>query len=430
MNILKRILKFFGKIFFKKEKILFQQAFNEFSKSLMLIVDLDQLKNNVIAKIKEIVNVETILIYLFNPDLNIYKLSEARGYDIKSSTHLYFLPDEPFIRWFTVNQTYLVISRSPQIFEFFNERERRILTETKIEFIFPLIVMNRITGLICLSKKVTGEEIGNDDIELLTTLLGQSALAFENAYLYQQQQNRLKRMYRADKLATLGQLSAGAAHEIRNPLTSIRSTIQYLKKSFKDEDNVQLVNELMEEVDRINDIIEGLLSFSKPGKPLKENINLTTVLEQTIHLVETGAKKKNINIEFKTDTVQKELIADPSQLKQVFLNIIMNAMQAIERDGKIEIMIEKKKKYEKYSDNPEDYFFIIIQDDGEGILKKNIEHIFDPFFTTKKDGTGLGLSISYSIVQQHGGEIEIESTSKHENENEYGTKVTVTLPAL
>ncbi|MFC1726849.1 ATP-binding protein, partial [candidate division KSB1 bacterium] len=335
-----------------------------------------------------------------------------------------------FIRWFTVNQTYLIISRSPQIFEFFSERERRILTETKIEFIFPLIVMNRITGLICLSKKVTGEEIGDDVLEMLTTLLGQSALAFENAYLYQQQQNRLKRMYRADRLATLGQLSAGAAHEIRNPLTSIRSTIQYLKKSFKDEENIQLVNELMEEVDRINDIIEGLLSFSKPGKPLKENINLNQVIQQTIHLVETGAKKKNINIEFNSKTQQNELIADPSQLKQVFLNIIMNATQAIERDGKIDITLEKKKKYEKYSDNPENYFFIIIQDNGEGIPMKNIEHIFDPFFTTKKDGTGLGLSISYSIVQQHGGEIEIESISYQENENDHGSKVTITLPAL
>lgn len=428
MNSAERIKSLVKKILFRKKRDVFKQAFREFSKSLMLIVDLNQLKENVIAKIKEIVNVDTILIYLFIPDLNIFKLSEARGFDLKSSSHLYFIPDEPLIRWFTINQAHLIISKSPQIFLHFNERERKIINETEIEFIFPLIVMNRINGLICLGKKTTGERINDEDVELLTTLLSQSALAFENAYLYQQQKNRLKRMYRADKLATLGQLSAGAAHEIRNPLTSIRSTIQYLKKSLEDESNKELVEELLEEVDRINDIIEGLLSFSKPSKPLKERTDLHQLMLQSLHLVETTAKKRQTNIEYNFNSEEKFLKADPSQLKQVFLNIIMNSIQAIEESGEIIISVDLQKKIEPYSEKPHDYFILTFRDNGIGIPQRNLEHIFDPFFTTKKDGTGLGLSISYGIVQQHAGEIEIESSTKEEDPENFGTKVSITLP--
>lgn len=428
MRSSEKIKNLVKKILFRKKRDVFKQAFREFSKSLMLIVDLDQLKENVIAKIKEIVNIDKILIYLFIPDLNIFKLSEARGFDLKSSSHLYFMPDEPLIKWFTINQTYLIISKSPQIFFHFNKRERKIINDTEIEFIFPLIVMNRINGLICLGGKTTGERINDQDVELLTTLLSQSALAFENAYLYQQQKNRLKRMYRADKLATLGQLSAGAAHEIRNPLTSIRSTIQYLKKSLEDESNKRLVEELLEEVDRINDIIEGLLSFSKPGKVLKEKTDLNQLMLQTLHLIETTAKKRNIEIEYEFNSAENFLRADPSQLKQVFLNIIMNSIHAIDEGGKIGISVTLQKKTEPYSEKPQDYFYIIFHDNGTGIPQKNLEHIFDPFFTTKKDGTGLGLSISYGVVQQHGGEIEIESVSNEENPENPGTKVSITLP--
>ena len=121
--------------------------------------------------------------------------------------------------------------------------------------------MNRITGIICLGPKIDTTPYTDEEINLLDIHLGQAALAFENAYLYEQQKSRLKKMYRTDRLATLGQLAAGAAHEIRNPLTSIRSTIQYLHKDFKDETKSKLVAEVIEEVDRINDIIEGLVNL-------------------------------------------------------------------------------------------------------------------------------------------------------------------------
>ena len=405
----------------------FREVFSEFSRSLTLIVDLEQLKDNVIAKIREIIHVDTIVIYLLNPDLNRFEIAEVRGFSDTDGSRFFLYPDDSLIRWCAVNETYLILSRNPEIVSFFSESEQGILSKVGVDLIFPLLVMNRITGLVCLGPKPRGKPFNNDEIELLNTLLKQAAFAFENAYLYQQQKTRLKKMYRADRLATLGQLAAGAAHEIRNPLTSIRSTIQYLTKDQQDDTKRTLVSELIGEVDRINDIIEGLLSFSRPGTPQTEQVDLEQLLEQTLNLVSTAAKKKNIEITFTFNASEKTLKADPSQLKQVFLNIMMNAVQAMEQGGTFHISVDLKKT-EGSQLKSGDSFYMVFKDSGEGIPPEFIEHIFDPFFTTKKDGTGLGLSISYGIIQQHGGDIEIESSTKKERPEDHGTTVTVLLP--
>ncbi|MCI0496249.1 ATP-binding protein, partial [candidate division KSB1 bacterium] len=190
----------------------------------------------------------------------------------------------------------------------------------------------------------------------------------------------------------------------------------------------ELVVGLIQEVDRINEIIEGLLSFSKPSKPETELIGLDALLEQTLTLVATTAKKRKIAIDYKFNALEKLLKADPAQLKQVFLNIMMNALQAMDDGGKLQIAVESSHKDGLFASELPAKFLITFQDTGEGIQKENLDHVFDPFFTTKKDGTGLGLSISYGIIQQHGGEIEIESVSKKENSEAHGTKVTIVLP--
>jgi len=134
---------------FRKKQYDFREAFSEFSKSLTLIIDIDQLKDNVIAKIREIIPVDTILIYLLNPDLNRFELAETRGYGSELEENRYaFSPEDPLIRWFTTNETSLVISQKSEIFSYFSDHEQSIIRETGIDLIFPLLAMNRITGLI------------------------------------------------------------------------------------------------------------------------------------------------------------------------------------------------------------------------------------------------------------------------------------------
>ena len=226
-------------------------------------------------------------------------------------------------------------------------------------------------------------------------------------------------MHRADRLATLGELAAGAAHEIRNPLTSVRCSIQFLRKKLNDPMDTEMADDLISEVDRINEIIEGMLSFAKPQPLKKENTQLKTILLQTIQLVSNSARKEGIEICLDYQADQDDIFADPSQLKQVFLNIIMNSIQAIENEpGKIYINVTFSDRQNKYT--PE--YLIEVIDNGEGISNENIDKIFDPFYTTKKEGTGLGLSISYRIINQHGGDIEFFS------EPGIGTKVKIRIP--
>ena len=405
------------------------RAMNEFSRSLTLIVDLDQLKHNVVSVIREIVKVDNLLIFLLDLDLDRFQLVEGGERAGTNSEKFHFVPDGRLIQWFTLNETSLRISGNSEIVSFFETHEQRMLHELEVDLIFPLLSMNRLTGLVCLGPQSCVENLSEDELELLTALLGQAALAFENAYLYEQQRTRLRKMYRADRLATLGQLAAGAAHEIRNPLTSIRSTIQYLNKNLANSDHGELMGELIGEVDRINGIIEGLLSFARPSKPEIKTVDLKHLLGQVVTLVETTARKNRITLKLDYLTDQLELEADPSLLKQVFLNVLMNAFEAMGDGGEMNIVVRLVGRTNKLTGEPENTFHITFADTGPGIAPKEVERIFDPFYTTKKEGTGLGLSISYGIIQQHGGDIEVDSIAAGENEKKHGTTVTVRLPA-
>ena len=405
----------------------FKEKFGEFTKSLTLIVDIEQLKDNVISNLREIVHIEPILIFLLDQDLNRFQIAESRGLEAKDKHEMYFAADGPLVRWFTVNETHLFLPENPSVISYFSEQEQEFLKKMQTTLIFPLLAMNRVTGLVCLGEKIDSKTITAGEIELLVSLIGQAAFAFENAYLYQQQKTRLRKMYRADRLATIGQLAAGAAHEIRNPLTSIRSTIQYLEKSLADDSQKELVGDLIEEVDRINGIIEGMLSFSRPSTPVTEKVDLKALIEQILHLVATTADKQKIGITHDFLSESTMLDADASQLKQVFLNIIMNAIQAMEDGGELRISVEHSPATQHQS-LKKGSFRIQFRDTGAGIPAEDLEHIFDPFFTTKHDGTGLGLSISYGIIRQHDGDIEVDSVTGENDRDQHGTVVTIQLP--
>lgn len=414
------------KLWFNKGKKMhesYKLTLSEFNKSLSLIIDPNQLRANVISKIQQIINVERIFLFLYSDDYHRYILSDVIGVSKSPYSKYYFTPKDKLIYWLSVNEKHILLYRDEGVRSFLSNHEKNMIKEMNVRYIHPLKAMNRLTGLIFLGQKPNDKNFRNDEIEMLKILLDQASIAFENANLYQNQKDRIKKMHRTDRLAIIGQLAAGAAHEIRNPLTSIRSTIQYVQKNMNDPVKEKMTKELLGEVDRINEIIQGLLSFSNPDKLKPEQVDLKQLIEQTILLTSNITKKKNckINIEYKTE--KKDLIADPSQLKQVFLNIIMNAIHAVKKEGDINITIDWNEKVEKGLDKPVQEYIITFIDDGAGISPENMEKIFDPFFTTKEDGTGLGLSISYGIIIQHGGDISVESGLGE------GTSVVVKVPA-
>lgn len=275
-----------------------------------------------------------------------------------------------------------------------------------------------------MGKKVNGKEFDKKELELLSLLLGQAAFAIEHASLYEIQRDRLKRMYRTDRLAVLGELAAGAAHEIKNPLTSIRSTIQYLSNDFDvGSEKGQMMHELLNETERINKIVQGLLSFARPSELNSMEVNLEQLINQTLLLVNNTLKKQRIEVEFEYFTEQTTIMGDAEQLKQVCLNIILNAVEAMKENDEshprtLYISIEEGTLIDVRSR----YLLISFEDTGKGIDEEDIENVFNPFFTTKEEGTGLGLAICFGIINRHKGELEVRSTLGK------GTCFTIKLP--
>ena len=242
---------------------------------------------------------------------------------------------------------------------------------------------------------------------------------------------------RSDRLASLGTLSAGMAHEIKNPLVSLKTFAQLLPERYQDSDFRDTFSNLIgHEIDRIDSLVNQLLRFARPAKPILKPLHAHEILEKALTLVGHRLYQKDIKLNRSwradTDTIH----GDADQLEQVFLNFFLNAMDAMKTHGELSVKTEVRSDEQwvsaltymngESSGNSEarEAFRITIRDSGEGIRAEDIPHVFDPFFTTKDYGTGLGLSVVHGIIQEHGGQIEVES------ELEKGTAFHILLPLV
>lgn len=290
------------------------------------------------------------------------------------------------------------------------------MNSLEAEICIPLMTRNHLIGIINLGHKRSGEMYSHEDLELLTHFANQAAIALENARLYQDMQKTQQLMRRADRLSSLGSLTAALAHEIRNPLVTVKTFLDLVPLRYKDKEfRGEFLKLTSSEVDRLSKLVTELLEFARPKKPKLRKTNVNQIIEEIIPLVTTEARKRDITIEknFK-ETPRIKLDAD--QMKQVFLNILLNAIEAIKAHGTISITSREIHK------NGTEHVQVEVADTGTGIPKKIVEQIFDPFFTTKDKGSGLGLSITHQIVQDHHGTIEVESVPKK------GTTFVITIP--
>lgn len=221
---------------------------------------------------------------------------------------------------------------------------------------------------------------------------------------------------RSDRLASLGTLSAGMAHEIKNPLVSIKTFAQLLPERYQDSDFRETFSNLIgHEIDRIDSLVNQLLRFARPAKPFLKPMHVHDVLEKSLMLVGHRLYQKEIKLSRSWKADVDTIRADADQLEQVFLNFFLNAMEAMKRGGELTVATEIRGAEEWVSSaagsngDVHGVLRITIRDNGEGIRSEDIPHVFDPFFTTKDYGTGLGLSVVHGIIQEHGGQIEVES---------------------
>ena len=224
-----------------------------------------------------------------------------------------------------------------------------------------------------------------------------------------------REMRENERLAAVGRMAAGVAHEIRNPLSSIKGLALLLKGKFAEKSSdSEAAGLLIEQVERMNRTVSELLSFARPA-PLKlQKISLKNLLENTLRLMETDISNNRINIAFEIAPDLLDVAADRDRLNQVFINLLLNAVQAMGQGGELRITAKNSTKMNAV--------LIKIHDNGCGIPQENIAQLFYPYFTTKSGGTGIGLAISQKIISDHNGTIRIESVEGE------GTLVTVELP--
>jgi PAS domain S-box-containing protein len=227
-------------------------------------------------------------------------------------------------------------------------------------------------------------------------------------------------MVTLDRLTSIGKLAAGIAHEIRNPLAGMKTSIQVLKNRLcKDQNgsNTKLFNGVLYEINRINHLITGILNFAKPRIPKYEKVDLIEVLNRVLDLLNKTPEKKNIKINKINNSSNSLVYVDKDQIEQIFLNIMQNSFAAMNNvDGVLNISIDN------YQEESGTFVNIEFHDNGCGIEPENLDKIYDPFFTTRHQGTGLGLSVVYELIKGNNGVIEVLSSV------DIGTKFIIKFP--
>ena len=226
----------------------------------------------------------------------------------------------------------------------------------------------------------------------------------------------VSRLARVDQLASLGQLSAGLAHEIKNPLCGIQGALEVLKHETADGSTARLYEEMLDELKRVNGILQRLLESGRPAPLRLARTSLALLLSEIVELMRPALARKKVEVEARVEGDLPEIQVDAAKIRQVLVNLIQNAGEAMgEESGHITV---------RASALPSgDGIVLAVEDDGPGISSDDLGHLFEPFFTTKFTGTGLGLTISKSLIEQHGGHIEVDSEAGR------GTTFFVFLPS-
>jgi len=278
--------------------------------------------------------------------------------------------------------------------------------------VVPLIFQTKLRGVLILSEKESARNFTDEDIEFLSILANQTAVSIENARLYESEKEALDKLQKTQKLllqterlAVAGELSAKIAHEVNNPLGIIKNYLQLLDRQAETPEKVRGYSKIVgQEIDRITMIVRQLLDINQPMRIKFVRTNLATVMKEVHSLMNRQLENANISAIVEVAEPLPEIMAWPDGIKQVFMNLMINARDAMPGGGEVYVTITGDKHKVQ----------VLIEDSGSGIDPKNIPHIFEPFYSTKENGggSGLGLSVSRGIISNHSGTIEFYNHKK------------------
>ena len=273
-----------------------------------------------------------------------------------------------------------------------------------VNFIFARHIMGPIRKLILQVDNRDGLKKSLDEVGTLQK--GVQGLIEDAEVTQLKLKQSQESLMQSEKMALIGKLAAGTAHSIRNPLTSVKMRLFSLNRScsFSDAQKEDF-NVISGEITQINRIVENFLEFSRPPKLTIRKMSPSLVVDSAVYLLDQRLKSYQVDLKILRNGFLAETLIDPDQLKEVIVNIMINACEAMKNGGTITIREEETKGGESAGK----YDSIRISDDGQGIAENIKDRIFDPFFTTKEQGTGLGLSIAFNIIHEHGGRLSVTS---------------------
>ena len=392
-----------------RKRVDYRETLLRSSRDMVSIVDIKALSAKLVQTVGKSLGIEKVSLLLDNATNGSFHLEASAGLNLEQSEHVSLSREGPLVQLLQQRKEPIVREELEWV-PVGPETPQTVVTMAKLcaEISLPIISKGKLIGILNLGQKEDKTIYSNEDLELLATLANQAAIAIENARLYENLKQSQDTLRRADRLSSLGLLTAGLAHEIRNPLVAIRTFTQLLPERYDDAEFREGFQGLaLKEVDRICGLINDLLSFARPSKPNVAPENVNDVVENIARILETQAKEKGVVILREFGENLPKIWIDREQMKQVFMNLILNAIQAMREGGSINI---SSRSISRNGAEPAgDFVQVEIRDTGVGIPEENLQHIFDPFFTSKDEGSGLGLAVSHQIVQEHGGFVTVES---------------------
>ena len=381
---------------------------------LMETLDIDEILRLVLEGVTKNIGFDRARLYLVNEKRNLLECKMAVGVDEERIKGV-VLPIDPENSIVARS----IIEKKPFVIPDANQ-DPRVNPVLKKKFnlhslvAIPLFAKEKPLGVITADHVEPGKNITNEILESMMTFAQQAGLAIHNAFMYQelktfsqQMEERIQKttadlrraeaqLIRSEKLAALGQLAAGIAHEIRNPLTSINILIHSLRENLPSENiHREDLKVIEEEIHRINDIVDQFLRFAKPASPLLEKTEVFPIFEETLQLLKPQIEAQQISVQKDFQSLPPITI-DKEQIKQVILNLILNAIQAMPQGGQLELKGQASEDHQ--------WIQLSIQDSGTGILPEDMNKLFDPFFSTREGGSAsaspLPIGLSTNIMER------------------------------
>ena len=418
--------------FFQRRAYNLDEIASRFTEELVHLRGVDKLVQRIEDTISDTLYSRQVGIFIYNQAEERYKLAKVKD---KSGEVAELSEKNPFLLWLAQNDkiVYREFIDIDPVYDTIREEAKNYFDLTKAIMAIPLVLSERLLGIINLGGKVNLRRYSASEFHFLTALKNQSTIAISNSLLYENIEEQVrqrtkelvevqKQLVQVEKMATVGTLAGGVAHEINNPLTAILTNVQMLLDSngkVNDESNMESLELIEEATKRCRSIVKKLMTYAR--RPLESaeatKLNFLDVVNKVISFLGYQLEQDNITIITEAKDDEYIVMGNHNELEQVITNIILNAKDAIKR-------IKKAGSIYIYPSKSNDWIKINIKDGGIGMSKDIIPRIFDPFFTTKEvgKGVGLGLSICQAIIEKHNGSITVQS------EPNKGSIFTVQLP--